>query len=127
MEPSATFFRVSTLRKRVPKRVPTCSGLTPTCRRLPKTCLNASVTSTGRVCVCVWVRALRKGREAWPNCGEPWLRRTSGYDAADFAATHLAVAPAALAESEGENGPLYKAGREGSICSLGFDDCIATM
>ncbi|KAG0412416.1 hypothetical protein HPB47_010427, partial [Ixodes persulcatus] len=62
MEPSATFFRVSTLRKRVPKQVPTCSGLTPTCRRLPKTCLNASVTSTGRVCVCVWVRALRKGR-----------------------------------------------------------------
>ncbi|KAG0437943.1 hypothetical protein HPB47_017213 [Ixodes persulcatus] len=64
-------------------------GLSPTCRSLPKTSLNASVTSTGRVCVCVWVRALRKGREAWPNCGEPWLRRTSGYDAADFAATHL--------------------------------------
>ncbi|KAG0410262.1 hypothetical protein HPB47_012623, partial [Ixodes persulcatus] len=51
MEPSATFFRVSTLRKRVRKRVTICSGLSPTCQSLPKTSLNASVTSTGRVCV----------------------------------------------------------------------------
>ncbi|KAG0419103.1 hypothetical protein HPB47_004364 [Ixodes persulcatus] len=49
MEPSATFFRVSTLRK----RVTICSGPSPPCRSLPKTTLNTSVTSTGRVCVRV--------------------------------------------------------------------------
>ncbi|KAG0444304.1 hypothetical protein HPB47_013946 [Ixodes persulcatus] len=49
MEPSATFFRVSTLRK----RVTTCSGPSPACLGLPETSLNASVTSTGRVCVRV--------------------------------------------------------------------------
>ncbi|KAG0429262.1 hypothetical protein HPB47_023821 [Ixodes persulcatus] len=43
MEPSATFFRVSTLRK----LVTISSGLSSTCRSLPKTSLNASVTSTG--------------------------------------------------------------------------------
>ncbi|KAG0413809.1 hypothetical protein HPB47_009021 [Ixodes persulcatus] len=75
MEPSATFFRVSTLRKR--------------------------------------------GREAWPNCGELWLRRTSGYDAADFAATHLAVAPAALAETDVLEFRI-KEGGKGVMCLKGL-------
>ncbi|KAG0416204.1 hypothetical protein HPB47_006615 [Ixodes persulcatus] len=71
------------------------------------------VRDVNGTCVCV------RGREAWPNCGEPWLRRTSGYDAADLAATHLAVAPAALAESEGENGPYIRRG-PGSLRTCGL-------